>query len=83
MNSIENLWNEVKRAIRGKCSPNYDQLWNIIQDACYAIPLHVFQNLVNSVPTRCAVVLTKKKDSQKSTNMTLNIYTALIFNELC
>lgn len=65
LNPIENLWNEVKRAIRGKCPSNCDELWNLIQDAWNAIPLHVCQNLVDSIPRRCAAVLDNKGSATK------------------
>lgn len=60
LNPIENLWQEVKVALRGKISTNKDTLWSLVEEAWKAIPRAKCQKLVDSMPRRCMAVINSK-----------------------
>jgi hypothetical protein len=60
LNPIENLWRYVSTVIYGKDKPkftNLHQLYAAIVDAWAHIPQSVIDNLIASMPRRCAAVL--------------------------
>lgn len=57
LNPIENLWREVKVALKGKNPSNKDELWTFIKAAWENIPIKTCQALVDSMPRRCLAVI--------------------------
>lgn len=65
LNPIENLWEIVdRRIIRENCR-NKDELFNQVKEAWESIPKQIINNLIESMPRRCAAVLKAKGYSTK------------------
>ena len=53
-NPIEYLWTEVKKAVP-TCNPTYNEvLWMVVKEIWEWFPITRCQDLVNSMPSRCA-----------------------------
>ena len=55
LNPIENLWTDVKKAA----------IWMVVKESWQRIPITRCQDLVNSMPRRCAAVIANKGNSTK------------------
>lgn len=65
LNPIENLWTDIKKGV-SQIQPTSNQaLWTAVQQIWYSIPKERCQNLVNSMPKRCAEVITNKGHATK------------------
>ena len=60
LNPIENLWRQLKLKISGQNPKNRNELWMMLQEAWYSIPVEVCRKLVDSMPSRCTEVLKNK-----------------------
>lgn len=56
LNPIENLWADVERSLSSKKATNQNDLFKNIQEAWKKIPLKRCQDLVATLPKRCAAV---------------------------
>ena len=56
LNPIENLWTDVKKAVL-TWSPT---LWKFVKGSWKRIPISRCQDLVDSMPRRCAAVMSNK-----------------------
>ena len=65
LNPIENLWRQLKLKISGQNPKNRNELWMMLQEAWYSIPVEVCRKLVDSMPSRCTEVLKKKRVCNK------------------
>lgn len=65
LNPIENLWADVKQKVSEKKPSNVEALWNTVRDAWQQIPLKRCQDLIDSMPRRCAAVIKNKGYSTK------------------
>ena len=64
-NPIENLWTDVKKAVHS-CNPTSNEaLWMVVKESWARIPITRCQDLVDSMPRRCAVVIANKGYSTK------------------
>ena len=57
LNPIENLWADVKKSVAAKRPSNAKDLWVAVQEAWQQIPLTRCQDLIDSMPRRCAAVI--------------------------
>ena len=57
LNPIEHLWEELKRVVRGRNATNKAHLFEILRVEWRNIPNTVLQNLIESMPRRCAAVI--------------------------
>jgi len=53
LNLIENLWEDVKRAVSIVKPINKSQLWMVVKHAWRDIPVKRCQDLIDSMPRRC------------------------------
>jgi hypothetical protein len=60
LNPIENLWQIVKKKLKGKTYKNKDDLWNDFVIAWNEIPLDIIISLVKSMPNRINAVIRAK-----------------------
>ena len=60
LNPLENLWRQLKLKISGQNPKNRNELWMMLQEAWYSIPVEVCRKLVDSMPSRCTEVLKNK-----------------------
>ena len=60
LNPIEHLWEHLERQIRGRKPTSQGDLFKLIKEEWYKIPLDVLINLVDSMPRRCAAVIASK-----------------------
>lgn len=60
LNPIENLWCDVKAVVAQRKPTSNSTLWDVVKDAWESIPVERCQNLVNSMPRRCAAVIANK-----------------------
>uniref|UniRef100_A0A336MYQ3 CSON007742 protein n=1 Tax=Culicoides sonorensis TaxID=179676 RepID=A0A336MYQ3_CULSO len=65
LNPIENLWTEVKAGVADRKPSNAKQLWEVVQEVWYNIPVETCRKLIDSMPRRCADVLKKKGHATK------------------
>lgn len=65
LNPIEHLWGDVKKYVAEKMPSNVDNLWTTIQDGWQKIPLKRCQDLIDSMPRRCAAVIKNRGYSTK------------------
>ncbi|KNC30997.1 hypothetical protein FF38_03163 [Lucilia cuprina] len=66
LNPIENLWADVKKKILSEAKPtNNEQLWKVIKESWEKIPKKRCEDLVNSMPNRCAAVIANKGHATK------------------
>lgn len=65
LNPIENLWREVKLALKGKNPSNKNELWALVEAAWKNIPIKTCQKLVDSMPSRCLAVIKNNGYSTK------------------
>lgn len=65
LNPIENLWRIVKDKIAPLKAKNKEELWKIVEEAWYSIPLETVKKLVESMPRRCLAVMENKGFSTK------------------
>ena len=61
LNSIENLWSEIEKRIEAKKPKNADEFWQNIEICWKAIPPSLCRHLIESLPNRCVLTLTKTK----------------------
>ena len=57
LNPLENLWQIVKKKLKGKTYKNKDDLWNDFENAWNEIPLDIVVSLVKSMPNRINAVI--------------------------
>lgn len=57
LNPIENLWNDVEKEIKIQKPTNKADLIKIIENAWKSIPLKRLEDLIDSMPRRCAAVI--------------------------
>ena len=57
LNPIENLWSILDRRLQDRCPQNEAQLFNIIKSGWEAFEVGLLENLVDSMPARCAAVI--------------------------
>ena len=60
LNPIENLWAHVQKGLRNRTSTNQGHLLQNIQEIWSKINIKVCQDLVASMPKRCAAVIRNK-----------------------
>ena len=60
LNPIEHLWDELERRVRKRSFTNRDNFFEALNSEWNSIPLPVLQNLINSMPRRCAAVIASK-----------------------
>ena len=61
LNPIEHLWEEVLfRKVERSKPGNLEALWQLLHAAWQAIPVDTVQNLVHSMPRRCAAAIAAK-----------------------
>lgn len=65
LSPIENLWQEVKRQLKGQNPRNKTELWAAVKNAWYSIPPQRCMKLVDSMPRRLQQVLKNKGYSTK------------------
>ena len=56
LNPIENLWEVLFKKVEGSKPGSLEALWQLLRAAWQAIPVDTVQNLVHSMPRRCAAV---------------------------
>ena len=54
MNSIENVWNIMKKEIGSKLLCLKEEMWKLVSEAWYSATLNVLEELYNSMPRRIA-----------------------------
>jgi hypothetical protein len=57
LNPIENLWDEIERALKGKAYKTKNGLFEAVQELWSNLPRAKIENLVKSMPRRCQAVL--------------------------
>jgi len=60
LNPIENLWNDVKKAVKNTKPSNLNELEQVVKDCWANIPEARCRSLVDSMPRRCAAVIKSK-----------------------
>lgn len=65
LNPIENLWGDVKRAVSAAKPTNNRDLWDVVRESWYNIPVERCKVLVDSIPRRCKEVLIRKGSTTK------------------
>ena len=65
LNPIENLWADVKEVVAAAKPTTKELLWNVVKEAWSEISLKRCQDLVNSMPRRCAAVIANKGHATK------------------
>lgn len=65
LNPIENLWGDVKRAVSAAKPTNNRDLWDVVRESWYNIPVERCKVLVDSMPRRCKEVLIRKGSTTK------------------
>lgn len=65
LNPIENLWTEVKKAVHDARPTSKEALWEAVKDSWSKIPKKKCQDLVDSMPRRCAAVIKNKGHATK------------------
>lgn len=67
LNPIEHLWNHLKRKLNEyKVAPKeIHKLWERVEKEWNGIPKEVVQNLIASMPRRCAAVIKAKEGHTK------------------
>ena len=60
LNPIEHLWEVLFRKVQNSKPSNLDALWQLLSAAWQDIQAEVIQNLVHSMPRRCAAVIAAK-----------------------
>ena len=57
LNPIENMWDNLKRAIQDKNPKNTEKLWKSVKEAWNEIPCERFITLFDSMTNRCKAVI--------------------------
>lgn len=65
LNPIENLWADIKKGVAQIQPTSNEALWNAVKQIWNEIPVERCQNLVNSMPKRCAEVVANKGNATK------------------
>ena len=60
LNSVENLWAQAARALRGQVFSNREQLWDGVKGALEGLPPAYIQQSCASIPRRLAAVIAAK-----------------------
>ena len=60
LNPIENLWAIIDKRTRDRKCNDEEELFQVLEQAWHAIPQEILQNLVESMPRRCAAVIKAK-----------------------
>lgn len=61
LNSIENLWKEVKKFMKGQKYNNPDTLFETVQQAWVSLLKKLLETLIESKPRRCQAVINAKR----------------------
>ena len=64
MNTIENVWNILKRLVT-KCPAKNEEIRMSVCEAWYNVALNVLEELNNSMPRRITDLIKGKGDSKK------------------
>lgn len=65
LNPIENLWADVKKDVSEAKPKKNEELWAVVQESWSKIPKKRCEDLVNSMPRRCAAVINNKGHATK------------------
>ena len=64
MNSIENVWNIMKKDIGNQLPCLKEDMWKRVCEAWYSVALNVLEELYNSMPRRIADVIKQMEVQQ-------------------
>ena len=65
LNPIENILADVKKSLSEAKPTNNEQLWKVIKESWEKIPKEECEDLVKSMPNRCAAIIANKGHSTK------------------
>lgn len=65
LNPLENLWVELKRRVHELQPQNMEELWETVQTVWRSIPINKCQQLIESMPRRCAAVIKNRGHATK------------------
>jgi hypothetical protein len=60
LNPIENLWSILDQRLKHRDVNTAEQLFNVLQTAWEGLPVQLLEDLVDSMPRRCAAVIESK-----------------------
>ena len=65
MNSIENVWNIMKKEFGYQMSCKTEEMWKRVCEVWYSIALNVLEEINNSIPRRIADLIGANGDATK------------------